>query len=90
MEFVSSGVIVEYVDLDGNWILYSPTEEDIRDRDAQIVAKAKLEWTVESLYQKASGWFGTGFVAIIAGLLMGYCGRKKKGQEGPSTPSDRA
>ena len=68
MAFVESGKLRGYFDRSGERKRYTPTEEDIKNRDLAVVTQARLEDAVRSNFWDAFVWLIWGIVAVGFGL----------------------
>jgi hypothetical protein len=72
LAFTSTGNIIEYVDREGNWSSYSPSENEIRNREEAAAVRARLDLNPALLIGGAFDLFVTGVMGAFLGCCIGY------------------
>jgi hypothetical protein len=70
--YLSSGMLVQYFDLDGSRKLFSPSQQQLREREDAVVTLEQLEALVGSARDLA---FRLGILALTATLFGWWAGR---------------
>lgn len=83
MVFVDSGKLVDYIELTGQRKRFSPTEQDIKDRDFLVVTMARLDDAVIENLRKA-------IVLVIWAIVAGVLGFVFGSKSTPANPTIEA
>lgn len=78
--FRESGRLRRYVTRDGVWQVYSPTSEDITQRELAVETRVKMNALVEDGYETGLRWFGL----AVAAAFLGLCANWKRRSDGPA------
>jgi hypothetical protein len=70
--FRESGRFRRYVTKDGVWQVYSPTSEDIAERDFIVETRVKMNALAEDGYETGLRWFGLAVAAAFLGLRASW------------------
>jgi hypothetical protein len=68
MAFADAGVLRNYFDKTGKQVRFSPTEEDIKQRDFTVVTKARLEDSIHRSFDEALLWLLWAVIATALGF----------------------
>lgn len=67
MSFIESGTLRNYVDANGSTRRFTPSEEDIKRRDAAVLTQARVEDAIRANFRDALLWLIWGIVAAAFG-----------------------
>lgn len=74
--FLESGQLHAYIDASGKRIPYTPSEKDVKDREARAVSGARLEHASRARLLEAVHALIAALVAVLFGAGIGYEQRK--------------
>jgi hypothetical protein len=67
LAFIQSGVLQSYVAQNGERRWFTPTQQDLAERDARVRLAADLEREIRDSYARAFVWWLSGIIAALLG-----------------------
>jgi hypothetical protein len=65
-----TGLIRTFVDIEGTWRDYCPTQEDIKHRDQVVALRLQQRHVTQLGWQKSAGWLAACVVAFLLGWFQ--------------------
>jgi hypothetical protein len=85
--FLLQGALLKHVDRTGQWVIFQPSQAQIKERESRVAAKVRLEDQSTSFARIAWAWWVGSLLAIALGLREGLLSRWVTGD--PADPDAR-
>jgi hypothetical protein len=75
-EFFTFGTLISYLDRNGAWKLFAPSQQEITDREASVKIDGQLETLANDRRNDAFMWAAWGIMAMVSGIVVGKQSKK--------------